>query len=182
MFAPAKTVATDMVSALATRKTSHRPPILLAPAAVHRSANALTMIAPIGNCIISNCCARTWLLSGDRQSVKRVSNVRHETDSPGRGESRASSRPATCFALRSDPQFWRLPLHPRPLTIPQSLRECHRWFVIAIIPGHIGGRGRANGNRDVDRGHTLRKRPWGIEDPVSNRMPHGFSCPGRAIY
>src|ERR1700736_2002105 len=43
-------------------------------------------------------------------------------------------------------------------------------------------RGRGNGNRNVDRGRTLRKRPWGKEDPVSSQMPHGPSCPSRATY
>ena len=54
-----------------------------------------------------------------------------------------------------------------------------RWLRDHYYSQMYSWRGRANGNRDVDPGRALRKRPWEKEDPVSNQMLHEPFYPGR---
>src|SRR5437867_1166824 len=68
-------------------------------------------------------------------------------------------------------------------------RRFPRGWVLASAPrirdGHYcrtySQRGRANGNRGVDRDRARRKRLWEKEGLASSQMPHGPSYPSRAI-
>src|SRR6266480_6302368 len=71
---------------------------------------------------------------------------------------------------RENALIWPFP-RARVLTGARWLRDHHYSQIYSW-------RGRANGNRGVDRGRARRRRPWEKEDPVSNQMPHEPFYPG----